>query len=433
MQGFSDWNACMPRYRTATNLIAGIPLILVLLGDASAQRQRTFDQRRNQMVQEAVIGGGVRDARVIAAMRNTPRHEFVSRSQQKRAYYDMALPIGDGQTISPPYIVAFMTERLDPKPTDRVLEIGTGSGYQAAVLSAIVADVFTIEIVETLGKRADQVLRRLGKKNVHRRIGDGYLGWAEHAPFDKIIVTCSPESIPQPLVDQLAEGGRMVVPLGERFQQTLYLFRKIDGKLERESLEPTFFVPMTGQAEAERQTQINEAVPALRHSSFESTADETGTPLGWFYGRQVEVSAAFGATDGAKSAILRNSEPGRPSQIMQAFGVDGKRFSSVKLRLDAKGIDLQPGRSKLENASILVEFYGATRRPVGSKRLTPWSGTFDWEERRFTMAVPSSARLAILGIGLFGGTGTLVVDDVQLTTGGTRAHLDVAEPSEKSR
>ncbi len=151
-------------------------------------------------------------------MRDTPRHEFVPRDQQKNAYFDMSLPIGDEQTISGPFVVAYMTEQLDPQPADKVLEIGTGSGYQAAVLSPLVKDVYTIEIVEPLGKRAEPTLKRLKYDNVHVKIGDGYQGWPEHAPFDKIIVTCSPEKVPQPLVDELKEGGRMIVPVGERYR-----------------------------------------------------------------------------------------------------------------------------------------------------------------------------------------------------------------------
>ena len=158
------------------------------------------------MVETAVRQAGVTDQRVLASMLATRRHEFVPRNVFNRAYLDAGVPIGSAQTISSPFIVAYMTQTLDPQPTDHVLEIGTGSGYQAAILSPLVEKVYSIEIVEALGKRAAKVLKKLKYKNVFTKIGDGYKGWAEHAPFDKIIVTCSPEDVPQPLVDQLKEG-----------------------------------------------------------------------------------------------------------------------------------------------------------------------------------------------------------------------------------
>src|SRR3990172_6053762 len=181
----------------------------------------------------------------------------------------MALPIGDQQTISPPFVVAYMTQEIAPHPTDRVLEIGTGSGYQAAVLSPLVRDVYTIEIVEPLGRRAARTLKRLGYKNVFAKVGDGYLGWPDAAPFDKIVVTCSPEKVPQPLVDQLREGGLMVIPVGERYQQTLFLMRETGGKLQSEALRPTLFVPMTGAAEEKRRVQPDPTNPQLTNGNFE--------------------------------------------------------------------------------------------------------------------------------------------------------------------
>ena len=201
---------------------------------ALAQSRISMDAARNKMVDEEIVAAGVKNPRVIEAMRKTPRHEFVPLAQRKKVdstgfpliYHDMALSIGDSQTISPPFVVAYMTEAIDPQPTDRVLEIGTGSGYQAAVLSKLVRDVYTIEIVAPLGRRAEKTLQRLHYDNVHVKIGDGYQGWPEHAPFDKIIVTCSPEKVPPALVAQLKEGGRMVIPVGERYQQTLYLMKK---------------------------------------------------------------------------------------------------------------------------------------------------------------------------------------------------------------
>ena len=194
-------------------------------GDVAAQRGDRFQEARQRLVDENVAGAGIRDRRVLDSILQTPRHEFVPAALRHKAYFDMALPIGDKQTISSPFIVAYMTESLGTKPTDKVLEIGTGSGYQAAVLSPLVKEVYTIEIVPQLGETARKVLDRLKYDNVHAKVGDGYKGWPEHAPFDSIIVTCSPEKVPQPLVDQLREGGRMVVPVGERYQQTLYLFQ----------------------------------------------------------------------------------------------------------------------------------------------------------------------------------------------------------------
>ncbi len=208
-----------------------------------------FATARVRMVREQIQARGVTEARVLAAMSRVPRHEFVPASLRDRAYEDGPLPIGHGQTISQPYVVAFMTEALAPKPKDRVLEIGTGSGYQAAVLADLVAEVFSIEIVTALAQRAEGDLRRTGCANVRVRAGNGYLGWPEAAPFDAIIVTCAPEAVPQALVDQLKVGGRMIIPVGARSgAQELYLLRKRQQGLETQAVLPVRFVPMVGKA-----------------------------------------------------------------------------------------------------------------------------------------------------------------------------------------
>jgi protein-L-isoaspartate(D-aspartate) O-methyltransferase len=216
--------------------------------------EQQFDAMRRQMVetQLSARGDGIRDPRVLAAMGKVPRQEFVPPDLRHLAYADSPLPIGHQQTISQPYVVAFMTEKLQPRPGDRVLEIGTGSGYQAAVLSGLVKELYSIEIVPELAKRATSDLKRLGYDNVHVRAGDGFKGWPEAAPFDAIIVTCAPEAVPDPLVVQLKDGGRMIIPVGRNGAQELILLRKQAGKLEQRAVLPVRFVPMTGEAQRQR-------------------------------------------------------------------------------------------------------------------------------------------------------------------------------------
>jgi protein-L-isoaspartate(D-aspartate) O-methyltransferase len=203
------------------------------------------------MVELHLVGRGIKNKRVLDAFRTVPRHLFVPPSYRRLAYDDESIPIGEAQTITPPYDVAFMTEVLDPKPTDRVYEVGTGSGYQSAILSRIVKEVYSVEIQAPLGKRAAQVHKELGYTNIHTRVGDGYEGWPEAAPFDSIIVTCAPEKVPEPLVEQLKDGGRLVIPIGARFNQIVYVGDKHDGKVKLKPLMPTLFVPMTGRAQRE--------------------------------------------------------------------------------------------------------------------------------------------------------------------------------------
>ena len=229
-------------------------LLLMFLGSCKPQlsTEAEFAAAREQMVEQqlSVPGRDIKNPRVLKAMATVPRHEFVPEALRKDAYADGALPIGYGQTISQPYVVAFMTEQLDPKPTDRVLEIGTGSGYQAAVLSLLVAEIYTVEIVEPLAKRAEADLHRLGYNNAKVLVGDGYKGWLEHAPFDAIIVTCAPDQVPQPLVDQLKDGGRMIIPVGSAVPQELYLLRKNGQKIERQAVLPVYFVPMSVEGQS---------------------------------------------------------------------------------------------------------------------------------------------------------------------------------------
>jgi protein-L-isoaspartate(D-aspartate) O-methyltransferase len=211
--------------------------------------EEIMQKRLERMVESQIESRGVTDPAVLTAMRKTLRWEFVPEDLKHRAFEDNPLPIGYGQTISQPYIVAYMTEALLLEPDDRVLEIGTGSGYQAAVIAEIVADVYTIEIIPELGASAEDTLKKLGYDNVHVKIGDGYKGWPENAPFDAVIVTCAPDHIPQPLLDQLADGGRLVIPVGGTYPQELQRITRVGDEYETEFLTSVLFVPMTGEAE----------------------------------------------------------------------------------------------------------------------------------------------------------------------------------------
>ena len=222
--------------------------LLVAAGSLTAapdSEEVRFARQREEMVKTQIEERNVKDPRVLNAMRKVPRHRFVPEQQRELAYADSPLPIGEGQTISQPYIVAYMTEALRLKADDRVIEVGTGSGYQAAILAEIAREVYSIEILPALAERARQALTATGYTNVYVRTGDGYKGWPEKAPFDAVIVTCAPENIPVPLVDQLREGGRIIIPVGaENSIQKLVRGVKKAGRIETEEVMEVRFVPM---------------------------------------------------------------------------------------------------------------------------------------------------------------------------------------------
>lgn len=221
-----------------------------------AAAEPDFKALREKMVESQIKARGIRDPHVLGALLKVERHQFVPKKLQSRAYEDYPLPIGEGQTISQPYIVALMTELLDLKGEEKVLEIGTGSGYQAAILAELVKEVYTIEIIESLASSAQKLLKELGYRNIKVRTGDGYLGWPEAAPFDAVIVTAAPGHIPKPLVDQLKEGGRMVIPVGVHFQ-TLKKLTKKAGKVESQDIIPVRFVPMTGEGVKQKKDHLH--------------------------------------------------------------------------------------------------------------------------------------------------------------------------------
>jgi protein-L-isoaspartate(D-aspartate) O-methyltransferase len=233
-----------------TRFTITIPLLLLIilsLCTVSSLAEDTYALRRKTMIGKDIKGRGIKERKVLEVMGRIPRHLFVEENLRDSAYADHPLPIGEGQTISQPYIVAFMTEALKLKQSDRVLEIGTGSGYQAAVLAEMVKEVYTIEIRKSLAEKATARLKDLGYRNIHVKYADGYYGWKEHAPFDAIVITAAANHIPPPLIQQLREGGRLIIPLGSTlYYQTLTLVKKKKDDLDVEQLIPVAFVPMTG-------------------------------------------------------------------------------------------------------------------------------------------------------------------------------------------
>lgn len=397
--------------RASRFVLAAAMLSAIAAGSTYGQSRDPFTTRRLEMVRKYIEKEGVTDLAVLKSMRSVPRHMFTRPADRQYAYLDGALPIGYKQTISPPYIVAYMTQTIEPQPTDKVLEIGTGSGYQAAVLSGIVKEVYTIEIVPELGQAAGKRLKALGYKNVFNKVDDGFKGWKEHAPFDKIIVTCSPEKVPQPLIDQLKEGGKMLIPLGQRYQQVFHLLEKKDGKLIQKRLVPTLFVPMTGISEQNRKVKPDPANPRLVNGSFEIDANKDSRPDNWHYQRQLTFASA-GAADGNRFIVLRNDRRGELAQLLQGMALDGRRVRKIQITAAVKFERTAIG-ARNEIPAILVHYFDANRKPIHRNGVGPFVGTSrQWKRYRKTLAVPPAAREAVIQIGLNGGVGTLAVDDV---------------------
>lgn len=388
-------------------LAGGVALGQKSLGDP-------YSVERDRLIQNVLIPGGIRDRRVLDSVAKTPRHEFVPREYIPKAYLDIAIPIGDQQTISSPFIVALMTEALQPKPTDKVLEIGTGSGYQAAILSPLVKDVYTIEIKEDLGQRTIELLQELGYDNVHCKLGDGFQGWKEHAPFDKIIVTCSPSDVPVPLREQLKEDGLMVIPVGERYQQMLYLMRKKNGKLEKEALMPTLFVPMTGSAEDRRPDRPDGSNPVLLNTSFEEPLIREFHIPGWYYQFGCIQVESDDAPDGKNVLQFESNDPNLPNMLLQGLPLDGRAVRKIKLGAWIALTDVKIGRDKEKSPSIAIQYFDENRNRIGYNYVGGFKGTRNWKFESKVFPVPPQTREAIVSIGLFGAEGIARFDGVVL-------------------
>ncbi len=415
--------ACRPTMSTwcpwvVLCVLAAYHEYMVPAATASAQRRAphpSVEDARNRMVDEEVVGAGIKNPRVIQSMRVTPRHEFVPRKSIDRAYFDMSLPIGEGQTISPPMFVAYMTEQLDPQPDDRVLEIGTGSGYQAAVLSPLVKEVYSIEIVESLGKHAQQTLKRLKYANVFVKIGDGYLGWPEKAPFDKIIVTCSPEKVPQPLIDQLKEGGRMIIPVGERYQQVFHLLKKAGRQTDQRSLAADALRAHDRQGRGEPAGPARPAAPQVDQRRLRGITGSSGEPTGWYYIRQMKVVTAADAPEGRNYVTFSNYRA-RP-RLPSAARLPDRRPQGPRIGAFLHGPRERHGARFARQSSTPAcgPVLGREPRHRGTTgALGPWRGTFAWKRMTGLVKVPAARPEGIVEIGLLGGTGEVSYDDVQI-------------------
>ncbi len=396
--------------------VALLATVLIAPGLAWSQediREARFTEKRLQLIERVLKPGGIRDAAVLRAVTETRRHEFVPENVRDQAYSDRSLPIGEHQTISSPFIVALMTEILKPKATDHVLEIGTGSGYQAAVLSPLVESVYSIEIVAELQTRTTALLKRLGYKNIYTKTGDGYLGWPEHAPFDKIIVTCSPDKIPQPLVDQLKDGGLMVIPVGERYQQMLRGYRKVDGKMVSEYARPTLFVPMTGAAESNRTVLPDGSNPKLVNGDFEAKATERFIPQ-WYYEFGAELTQDASAPKGKQVVQFSSDKVGSPSMLLQAVPLDGRVISKVELSGHVTTLGVKVSTKFEDQPFIILQFFDENRNWISYEWLGPFIGDTPWKHTKREVMIPAEAREAIVMIGLFGAVGTARFDGIDL-------------------
>ena len=383
-------------------------------------------EARNRMVDEEIVGGGINNPRVIQAMRDTPRHEFVPLQPATVRVLRHGAADRRGADDLAPFVVAYMTEQLDPQPTDKVLEIGTGSGYQAAVLSPLVKDVYTIEIVEPLGNRGRTDARTAEvQERAYVKIGDGYQGWPE---------TCAVRQDHRHLLAGESAAGRWSIssrkgagwsfPSASDYQQMLYLFTKKDGKLVAEALRPTLFVPMTGTAEAGREVQPDPLHPHAGQRQLRGAGRHRWRAAGWYYCRQMKVlpsEEAFpgnrisgSGPDGKSYLSFSNDVPGRMSRALQGFAVDGKRIGQIEVSAMIRGQNIVAGPASDELPQISLTFYDDNWAIIGRTFSGPYRGTFDWHRETERLRVPPGASKCIMHLGLLGATGQFDIDDVSI-------------------
>lgn len=396
--------------------LATAALCFVAPQPAAAQSgMRELLEARRIMVNEEIAAQGIENQKLLEAMREVPRELFIPLHKRDLAYLNVAITYGDGNVILPPLVTAHLIEKLDPQKNDKVLVIGAGSGYSTALISRMSREVYAVEIDRAVATTAEETLRSLKYTNVKLRVGDGFEGWKEHAPYQRIIVECSPDSVPRPLVDQLAEEGTLLVPTGSEFDQTMYLCKKVNGELTTLSLWPTLLVPMKGKAEELRSHSGLLRTPSILNGGFEEIVPSTkDVPTNWAYVRQGNVVEDSSCPEGSHALSFVNVTRGVAATAIQAFPVDGKNVSELTLACKIWGKDIRPGQNRQQLPRMEVRFYDEKLRYVGGDWMGGWNMTFSWVKKDHVFNVPRPAKFAVLRIGLGGATGEIRFDDIRL-------------------
>lgn len=374
-----------------------------------------FKVAREKMVREELTAQGIKNDRVLRAMGQVPREQFLPLTKRKFAYLDMPIPIGEAQYMPPPLRTADLLEQIDPQPSDKVLVVGTGSGYGPGVLSRIVREVYAIEIVPELAREAAATFQRLKYSNITSKQGDGFAGWAEHAPYDKMLVECAPESVPPPLVEQLKEGGVLVIPVGEHFQQTLFKYRKQNGKLTVEQSRPTLFLPMIGKAKFLQTTDTAAQEPQILNPSFETEFEgDKNLPANWYFVKQAQVIEYPTAPNGKRVLWFKNETPGHASIAIQGFACDGRKVKLLTITLNVKVKSVIRGQNLEQLPRLEIMYLNENNRAIHHDFIGPWFLTGDWTEQQARFQVPPQARAALIRIGLLGATGEAWFDNLRM-------------------